>query len=462
MSMRLRRNVALFLPLVFVFLLFSRVVDAATLTYAGAGGAPAPCDTTLQACINGAASGDTIAIATDSRIDEDLTIGKSLTLTVASGFAPLIGSANVATPRTISVGDAGVAGGSVAITLDQLNLNAAMVSLTFNENSDHSFTMSRCNLSFSTGNNNDTGVDLGVTVPSTLVIRNSTFSTPGQSIEYDPDLASGSATLTILSNRLTTPDPANSHEGIQVRPRGAGTVTVTLQNNVIYGVGGCNCGANAGIDIENSGAGSSVNATVNVINNTLDDIQTTAPGIYVGTPTGTSQLTVNLFNNIVTNVDANGVELPALSARLTVNNDFNDFFANGGNNFGGYAQGASTLAVNPLYVDASSANYRLQASSVLIDAGTSAPTGGLPSSDFDGNARTVGSAPDLGAFEAAADLETPPVETPIETPTETPPDTSPDTPNDPVGGGAPEEGSAPGSDEGAGSSSGGGCSLIRS
>ena len=388
-----------------LILIFPRLLHAATLTYAGPGGAAAPCDTTLQACINGASSGDTVAIATNSRIDENLTIGKSLTLTAASGFTPLIGSANAATPRTISVDDAGVGGGSVSITLDQLNLNAVQVSLTFNEDSNHSFTMSSCNLSFSTGNNNDTGVDLGVSVPSTVVIRNSVLSTPGQTIEFDPNLASGSATLTVLSNRLTTPDPANSHEGIQVRPRDAGTVTVNIQNNVIHGVGGCNCGANAGMDIETTGVASSVNATVNVVNNTLDDIETTAPGIFVGTPTGTTQLTVNLFNNVITNVGGLGIDLPALSARLTVNNDFNDFFATGTNDFGGYTQGANTLSVDPLYVDTSAANYRLQVTSSLIEAGTGSPTGGLPSTDFDGNPRTVGSAPDLGAFEAAADLE---------------------------------------------------------
>ena len=43
---------------------------AAQTTYPGA----APCDTTLQACINAASSGDIIQIATNAPIDETILI----------------------------------------------------------------------------------------------------------------------------------------------------------------------------------------------------------------------------------------------------------------------------------------------------------------------------------------------------------------------------------------------------
>ena len=49
-------------------------------------GPAAPCNTTLQACIDGADSGDTIILVTDSHIAEDVTIRKNLTLT--PGQAP--------------------------------------------------------------------------------------------------------------------------------------------------------------------------------------------------------------------------------------------------------------------------------------------------------------------------------------------------------------------------------------
>lgn len=57
--------------------------------------------------------------------------------------------------------------------------------------------------------------------------------------------------------------------------------------------------------------------------------------------------------------------------------------------------------VNPAFVDPASDDFRLGASSLLIDAGTvAAPE--LPTSDFTGGARVEGPAPDLGAYERAA------------------------------------------------------------
>lgn len=51
--------------------------------------APGPCASgTLQACIDGAATGDTVQIASDTPIDEDITIGRSLTLEPAPGARP--------------------------------------------------------------------------------------------------------------------------------------------------------------------------------------------------------------------------------------------------------------------------------------------------------------------------------------------------------------------------------------
>src|SRR6476660_9809602 len=57
------------------------------VTYPGA----APCNTTLQACIDGTAAGSTIDIATNGPINESPTIGKSLTLDAAPGFTPSFG-----------------------------------------------------------------------------------------------------------------------------------------------------------------------------------------------------------------------------------------------------------------------------------------------------------------------------------------------------------------------------------
>ncbi len=368
---------------------------AATVTYPG----PAPCNTTLQACINGVLAGTEIEIATNSAIDEDITISKSLTLTAASGFTPLIG--NSATTRVVDVRDAGPGGGSVAVTLDELTLTNARVTVNLFNDSGHRFLLSNSTISHAINNNNERGVDVDVRVPATVLIQHNVVTTTGAPISLFSMLTSGHASFTALANRLTTSNPALSFNGITVDHRGAGTVTTNLYSNVIYGVTGCNCGGAAGINVRTL---DSVNATVNIVNNTLDDMQVASNGIQVGVPGGTSQLTVNIFNNIVTRATESGISLPAFSAQLTVNNGFNDFFNNTlPNNFGGYTAGPSTLNVDPLYANAAGANYHLQSGSPVINVGTNTSNGGVPPVDADGNARLIGMV-DMGAYEFGAGL----------------------------------------------------------
>ncbi len=61
--------------------------------------------------------------------------------------------------------------------------------------------------------------------------------------------------------------------------------------------------------------------------------------------------------------------------------------------------GNNLTAGDPLFIDAAHGNYRLQAGSPARDAGTASPPGGLGLFDLDGNPRTFGPAPDIGAFE---------------------------------------------------------------
>lgn len=366
-----------------------------TLTYSGPGGSPAPCDTTLQACIDGANSGDTIEIATNVRIDENLSIQKSLTIDAASGFTPLIGRTDPLLPRDIDISDPG--SGTLSVALRQLMLSAARVNVLFSSGTDHNFEMSDCILSHAVDNNNDSGVNILLGVPSTILIQGNSLSSTGQPLQFGSNTTTGTSSITFLANQITTTDPVNSEQGIQIRPGGSGQVVVNVLDNVIFGIAGCNCGGPAGIEVD---ANNSVDAMVNIINNTLDDMQVLADGISVRNPSPTSQLEVNIFNNIVTRATQNAIVLPALSAALTVNNDFNDFFDSAeGNIFGGYIAGTNTLNVDPLYVDATSADYHLQDGSPLINAGTNTPTGGLPDVDADGNARIIDTTVDLGAFE---------------------------------------------------------------
>jgi hypothetical protein len=70
-----------------VALATSAAADAAIRTWPG----PAPCNTTLQACIVGADAGDAVEVASNGTIVESLEIfGKSLTLRAAAGFSPVL------------------------------------------------------------------------------------------------------------------------------------------------------------------------------------------------------------------------------------------------------------------------------------------------------------------------------------------------------------------------------------
>ena len=87
---------------------------ATTRTYPGA----APCDTTLQACADGAGAGDTIQIASNGVIAEFVTTDKTLTFEPAAGFTPTVeGIFAVAT--TVDV----------ALTVQNLALNGVRVVL---------------------------------------------------------------------------------------------------------------------------------------------------------------------------------------------------------------------------------------------------------------------------------------------------------------------------------------------
>jgi hypothetical protein len=65
----------------------------------------------------------------------------------------------------------------------------------------------------------------------------------------------------------------------------------------------------------------------------------------------------------------------------------------------GATLGNNMSGVDPLFVDAAHGNYHVQFNSAARDAATATPPGGLGLFDLDGNPRTFGPAPDIGAFE---------------------------------------------------------------
>lgn len=92
------------------------------------------------------------------------------------------------------------------------------------------------------------------------------------------------------------------------------------------------------------------------------------------------------------------------------NNDFQD---TGGVPF---TEEVNNIDADPLFTDSEQGDYHLSADSPCIDKGTDqAPE--LPSTDFEGNPRIIGSAPDIGADES--DISAPPTTTTSVTTTST-------------------------------------------
>ena len=91
--------------------------------------------------------------------------------------------------------------------------------------------------------------------------------------------------------------------------------------------------------------------------------------------------------------------VPALNAISSFSaNDHNDYFGNTLGTCSACSVGAGSLAVDPLYLDSSIDDFRLQPGSALIDAGID--TGNDVNGPQPGNGLFNGSNPDIGAHES--------------------------------------------------------------
>jgi hypothetical protein len=374
---------------------------AATRTYPG----PGACSTTLQACIDAASPGDVVEINTgDTRIDENIAIAKSLTLTRAAGADPTIGGAVELRAISISAADPDEDPedvGPVNVTLSHLTLDNAIVSIDFSAAGGHHVVIENCVISHAEEVDGSRAVDVNLSTPATVIVRDNTIATTGVPLSIAANLVSGAAASVIaLGNTLTASVEPFSASGVNVELNGSGTVDVDLHSNLIYGVGMCSCcGCSAaGIAIAVFGRPT---GNIDIINNTLDDLQGAANGIQVQSPAPQSHLNLNLFNNVISRAQGSAVQMPEQSDRLVLANGYNAFHDNGEDaDWGGYSAGPHTIKVDPQYVNPLNDDYHLQATSPLVGAGRNDPPGGLPTHDGDGNARIAQGTVDIGAFES--------------------------------------------------------------
>ncbi len=375
--------------------LFAMAASAwsATLTYPGA----APCNTTLQACITGAAGGDVVEIATNTPVDEDLTINKSLTLRPAAGYSPTIGAG--ASIRSVNFDDLGLPGDFQTLVVEGLNFNQARIDGLVSEGADHSVTIRNNVLFLEIDSNNTAAVKIDARVPMTGVVSGNRITSIGQGIAARAITAPAEAVDFLFErNVIDTSLPSQSNDGIELDFRGSGAYSVRAHSNVIDRVGGCNCGGNAGISLV---VLQTPVVDASITNNTVNGSQT-AKGFAMRVDDPGANVTINLFNNIASFCGRAGFEILNLGGgAISFAADQNDSHGNANpDNFAGLPSG-TVRTTNPQYVNAGAGDLRLQPTSLLINSGVDAPPGGTSALDAGGAARIQGVAIDIGAYEQA-------------------------------------------------------------
>jgi hypothetical protein len=242
-------------------------------------------------------------------------------------------------------------------------------------------------------------------------------------------LANGVVGFKIENNEIFNgADPINGGEGIDVKE---GCSNGIIANNYIHGL------TRRGIYIDGGGIlkqfGTPECTDIEIYNNVVDNcnngslaIMTEGKGnvrdiliynnlfingqtvgdaiMFYKHPNGSGRLSdIVVVNNVCYNHTRNGILLndPTSSGMIFRNNIC---YKNDGQDFnmqtGSYVSSNNLIGVNPLFVDESANDFRLQDNSPAIDAGTFTDA---PALDFDGNSR-IGNV-DIGAFESDAGNE---------------------------------------------------------
>ena len=395
------------------------LASASTLIWPGSPG----CIGTLQACIEASGTGDTIEIATDTPVDENLTLGDhSLTLTAAPWQHP-----SLAAGRSIE-GAASASAGTVAVSISKLRIRNGRIWLTYFGAATATYDLRELDIaqdSSSSINSNIRIEALSGTVNAT-VYHNRIRATPASLNSGLIELASTGATMnayaafnTLIRTETGTGDGAGIFVDVTAfagTPGGgwfaafgnevrgafnrsgiffseglfsstASTFSARAYSNSVV------CASNAfgeGIGFVASNGSIDVQALNNTVTGCYDGISalTWDGGV-------TASFAGLVWNNLI--VGDRGLEFSAAAAGLT--NDYN--LINAG--FNSVPLGPHTITA-PAQLSGS-ASPRLGAGSPAIDAadGTTLANGivdnGLPILDADGLRRVKLGGADIGAYE---------------------------------------------------------------
>ncbi len=341
--------------------------------------------------------------------------GQNDTINIAAGTYNTSGSTFLYYPlpgvpeENYSLTVTGVSAGSTV--LDGGGSDRVMVIYTGDLGVDSNAHVTVSGITFQNGTGSQNGAGLFVlTTLANVTVEDCEFSGNtaedahgGGAYVYSVGDPSGSGDMTLRNNVFRN----NTSSAIFGFPRGGGAYgysdsgALIFTNNIFNGNTGENDGGGA--------YGESQTGTVTFTNNTFsgnDAVNADGGGFLIILALNAAG---NIYNNIAWNNTAtgNGDDICVNHTGATVNlynNDYNDFYMQVGGNL---SQG-NNINTDPLFVDDSDpdpSNWDLHITdtSPCIDAGTAtAPS--LPATDFDGEPRPSGSAPDIGADEVQSGL----------------------------------------------------------
>jgi len=401
-----RRSGTILATAIVVFL--SMVIGAAhaatTRTWPGV----APCGTTLQACIDASASGDTVQVQSNATIDESLSVNKPFSLVAAIGYRPVLAAGRdiSASPNpgavdwSLLIDGFTLLQGSVAVRAVSGNGNVTLRRLDVTA-IDGSFTGSNA-----IGIENFSAGSLTYAVERNRVRVNDSIGL--HAIEVTCDKA-GPFQGSVHDNRIESLSTATTDAGIFISGTGASAPSVLVYSNQLSG------NLDTGIWLWVAGQSNLVFAS-NVVRTTVSN----SFGAELILTSGVSNaLNANVFNNTIAGFGQGLVTNGALTGRIsgnlfaydsviaihqqgsTMTEDHSLFF-------GGPAPtlGTGSMVADPKFrhgID----DMRLTAGSPAIDAADTAALVTLltnavvPEIDGDGLRRFKGATnlADIGAFE---------------------------------------------------------------
>jgi hypothetical protein len=380
----------------------------------------APCNGTLQACIDAQPAGAEVIVDTGATIDEQIVFSKSLSLRGANGrtprFAPGRGvRASFAGPdaATVSVArlhlqDATLhldhlGWGNAVFTVEDMRIESSapaihagiVIDATGSATATHQIRLRRNRLRVAAPAELQAAIELRLRgQPVDAELRwNSVTAVGGDGMGILANVIGGSNVAVRLAGNEVREGFGRAGIAITEDPwsMGSSTITARVANNVVIGGYGRRGGGIA-LAVHNG----SIDARI--VNNTISN---SSAGLWIvrwneEVPSSGS-ITGHIYNNLIAYNRWGMFATPALVGGLVANYNLRHGFSQASGNV---PAGADDVTANPMLrsIDAP----RLHPTSPAIDAGNSsllAHVPGLFDHDADGLRRRVGGSVDIGAYE---------------------------------------------------------------